>query len=498
MSCAEGPHLPRGFLVAETARRHPEAAAIVTAPHGESDAPPAVVTYRELDGATADAGSALLGSGLRPGDHVALRLPAEASYPILLMALVRAGLVAVPLSTRLPDAALPALLAQARCRRLIAHPPSPEEPAAPEPGVRRLDPAELLRPPPQVAPAALPGFDFARDATIVFTSGSTGRPKAALHSYASHWFSAAGSNRNIPLGPGDRWLLALPLWHVGGIAILFRAFLAGGAVALPAPGASIEQCLRELGVTHLSLVPTQLHRLLAEPAGPARLSRLKAALLGGSPMPPALVAEAVRRGVPLVTSYGLTEMSSQVTATAPGGPAAELRTSGRPLPYREIAVAPDGEILVRGATLFRGYLDGTRLDPARDAEGWFHTGDLGAIDAEGLLSVAGRKDAMFVSGGENIHPEQIEQELCRHPGIVEAVVVPVEDAEFGARPAAFVRGPGEAAPGGEELAAFLRASLPGFMVPRRYLRLPAEAGGLKRNRRELAELARRAEEAERL
>ena len=130
-------------------------------------------------------------------------------------------------------------------------------------------------------------------------------------------------------------------------------------------------------------------------------------------------------------------MSSQATASRPGDPPEALRTAGRPLAFRELSVAADGEILVRGRTLFRGYVEETGIRPARDASGWFHTGDLGRLDADGRLVVSGRRDTMFISGGENIHPEEIEREILRFPGVLEAIVAPVPDPEFGARPGGF-------------------------------------------------------------
>jgi O-succinylbenzoic acid--CoA ligase len=194
--------------------------------------------------------------------------------------------------------------------------------------------------------------------------------------------------------------------------------------------------------------------------------------------------------VRLVASYGSTEMSSQATATRPGEPPAALHTAGRPLAFRELALAADGEIMVRGRTLFRGYFEGGEVRPSRDAQGWFHTGDLGRLDADGRLIVVGRRDSMFISGGENIHPEEIEREILGFPGMLEAIVVPVPDPEFGARPAAFLRTADGALPDVAAVDRFLRGALPGFKVPRRYLPWPNLGEGVKPDRRALETLAR--------
>lgn len=492
MSCAE--LRARRFPLEIRARRTPRAPALLfrgPSPWGD----PAAVKGRELQSvawselaARVDGcARALVARGIAPGERVALLLPPGPAWPVLFLALLRAGATAVPVSLRLPAGAVPGLLAGVGCRRLVGDGPRP--PAGD--GIEAIDAAGLLR---DGGRGDLPLFDPAADATIVFTSGSTGVPKAALHSFDSHWSSAVGSNRNIPLRPGDRWLLSLPLWHVGGISVIFRCVGGGAAIALAGAGEPLADAIAGLGATHLSLVATQLHRLLRDGRGRAALRSLKAALLGGGPAPEALVGEAVRAGVPLVSSYGSTETASQATATRPGDPPEALRTAGRPLPFREIAIAGDGEILARGRTLFRGYVEGAAIRPARDAGGWFPTGDLGRIDAAGRLVVEGRRDAMFVSGGENIHPEEIEREILRVPGLLAAVVVPVPDAEFGARPAAFLRTADGSLPEAAAIDRALRGTLPGFKVPVRYLPWPEGEEGMKPDRRALAERARGADQ----
>jgi O-succinylbenzoic acid--CoA ligase len=167
----------------------------------------------------------------------------------------------------------------------------------------------------------------------------------------------------------------------------------------------------------------------------------------------------------------MTEMASQVTTTAPRASPAELSTSGRILPHRELRISQGGEILVRGDTLFLGYLGPDGTDPARDAEGWFHTGYLGTVGADGLLRVAGRRDNLFISGGENIQPEEIEHVLGEHPQIDEAIVVPVPDREWGQRPVAFIRGATKPPPAAE-IEVWLGERLPRYMVPVAFLPWP--------------------------
>jgi o-succinylbenzoate---CoA ligase len=463
------------------ARRSPDAPALVGA--GVS------LTYGELDLRVSASEARIRGLGLGVGDRVALHLPKSEGYFVLLLGLLRAGCVACLLSTRLSARGAAPLPDRTGCRALV----STSEEALEAATVRTLRPEDLL------AGGAASGGSrpsgelwIGRDqpTTIVFTSGSAGAPKAALHTFGNHYFSASGSSANIPLEPGDRWLHSLPLYHVGGLSILFRCLLSGATVALPEPGLPLGEAIVKSGATHVSLVSTQLLWLLREEGSAG--TELEAILLGGGPMPASLVDEAHARGLPIHTSYGLTEMASQVTTTPPGASREELRTSGRPLPHREVAVSGRGEILVRGETLFAGYLEGDSVHRPLDADGWFHTGDLGVLDENGYLGVRGRRDNLFVSGGENIQPEEIEEALSGLDGVQEAVVVPVPDPEFGARPVAFVLTV-EDVPDQETLTRALEEVLPRFKIPVAFYPWPDEAWGrgMKVDRSSLRERALR-------
>ena len=451
----------------------PDAAALV----GERG----IISYQDLDAQVS--GAALRLGGLEPGSRVALLLPKDERYVILLLALIRAGHVACPVSDRLPPKGVAQLLGRAACRALVSD--NEELLHTVDEIILRLRPKMVLEEEElsdRTQPIEIP---LERPATIISTSGSTGVPKAALHTFGNHYHNALGSNANIPLSPGDRWLHSLPLYHVGGLSILFRCLLSGTTVALPRKETSLGEAIVGLGVTHVSLVSTQLLGLLGEDVD---MGRLRAVLLGGGPVSASLVDEAVERGLPVHTSYGLTEMASQVTTTPPGASTEELHTSGRALPGREVSISKEGEILVRGNTLFAGYVEGGSLDRFFDENGWFHTGDLGELDEEGYLRVLGRKDNLFVSGGENIQPEEIEEAIAGLPGIEAAVVVPVPDPEFGHRPVAFVRMENGII---GDLAPELEKVLPRFKVPIAFHPWPEESGGMKVNRASFRERALR-------
>ena len=326
--------------------------------------------------------------------------------------------------------------------------------------------------------------DWAGDnflATIVYTSGSANHPKAAVHRLRHHLANAQGVMERFQIGPQDRWLLSLPLYHVSGLSIVFRCALARATLVLSEM--PLYDALVEHKATHTSLVSTQLLRLLEQSADGPIPPSLKAMIVGGGPVPRHALETARQRGWPVCTTYGLTEMGSMVTVS---DPRVHLDTAGGVLTGRALAFAPDGELLVQGDSLFAGYLVDGNIREAVDKDGWFHTRDIGRLDSNKNLVVLGRKDSMFISGGENIHPEEIERALCDLPGVTRAVVVPVPDAAFGARPVAFVQGGANAS----TLEALLARVLPKYMIPEiRSWPESVPQSGIKVPRRYFAELA---------
>lgn len=327
-------------------------------------------------------------------------------------------------------------------------------------------------------------------ATIIFTSGSSAQPKGVIHSYGNHYFSALGSNENITLCPGDKWLNPLPLHHVGGLSILFRTLLGGGAMILSQKSNSLVDEINYFRPTHISLVATQFQRLL-QAKNPVDWSNFKAILLGGSAIPPRLIGQAYEVKLPVFTSYGSTEMASQIATTRPNESLERLHSSGKLLKYRELMISTENEICVRGKTRCLGYLnpDGSRHMLANDT--WLPTRDLGYWDADGYLHLFGRKDNMFISGGENIQPEEIEMHLLSMNTIRQALVVPVSHPEFGYRPAAFIDAGDDPIPSLTEIREYLRGYLPKFKMPDAVFPWPAAdiSRGIKVNRQKLIAIA---------
>jgi len=326
-----------------------------------------------------------------------------------------------------------------------------------------------------------------RLSTVTFTSGSSGSARPILHLLRHHYYSATGSNANLSVEPGDRWLLSLPLFHVSGLSIMFRCLFGGGAMVLADRSVGMtEQIIRDK-ITHLSLVPTQLVQLLRDDLVSEIADQLKVILVGGGPIPGHLLDNARRNGLNVYPTYGSTEMASQIATAGPGHENC-LKT----LTYRELKISDDGEILVRGQTLGWGQKSGANWNLLSSRSGWFHTGDVGQVDDIGCLSVTGRLDNMFISGGENIHPEQIETALTEIDGVDRAVVVPIEDDEFGHRPVAFVKMQNNSSvPNGDSLRSEFVSRLPHFMLPIEFFAWPEDYAnpGLKPDRAFFTKLA---------
>ncbi len=379
-------------------------------------------TYRECDAIVHNLCIFLENLGVRENQRVAFIAKASVKTVCLIFALFRLRAIACPLSFRIPN--VQPFIEQLGADHILDPESLPLEPRF-ESGSSSIDLDQL--------------------ATFLFTSGSSGVPKIACQSFGNHYYNAMGAIPPLQLEPTSRWHLSLPLFHVSGIAVLFRCFLRGAAVILDTDDQA----------THVSWVPTQLYRMLRVPI---QKHSLRCVLVGGAPVPPTLLDEANAAGLPVVATYGMTEMSSIITLS-----------DGKPLPFRTMKIEKDQEIWVGGETLFKGYWNGLTVVKA-DVDGWFPTKDLGRWT--GQLELIGRKDRQFISGGENIQPEEIERALCSLPGIRQATVLPIQDAEFGQRPVAFIDGEWTV----ETLREALTSRLPRFMHPVHVFPYPQEAG----------------------
>ncbi|MES2199403.1 MAG: AMP-binding protein [Chlamydiota bacterium] len=375
--------------------------------------------------------------GIFTGSRVAFVANSNLSCIITILSLFLLKATPCPLSFRLPKEALPSLLEKARISFFID-----------------IKSSYLQK---------LPSQDSLPPAILLYTSGSSGHPKLVSLDFSHFMESALGSAPFLDLNLGT-WLLSVPLFHVSGLSILFRCLTTTSTILL-APFFSPLSSL----ASHLSLVPTQLQRLLENTQ---HFPSLRCLLLGGAPISEALLQKAILKKLPVRTTYGLTETASQVTMSLPSDSLSPLHL-GKPLPGRELMIDETGEILVRGKTLFSGYDLGSKPVLPLTQAGWFSTGDLGALTKEGHLLYKGRKDNLFISGGENIHPEEIEKVLNTIPDIIASVVIPIDDLEYGKRPVAFLH-TNSSLPSKEALQEALSLKLPKFCIPIHFFPFPED------------------------
>ena len=437
-------------------------------------------TYTRLNREVAGVCARLDAAGVRPGERVGVLLGNVPLYVALVHALIRMRAVIVPLNLRLRPVELGDQVRRAELAWLV-HAPDRGETVQGLLAGDRLISAEALSGSGFDREGAWEGrpIDLADDWGLLFTSGTTGTPRGAVISLAAMHAGAVASAFRLGTLPDDRWLLVMPLYHIGGLAIVFRCCLYGTTVVLQDgfdPEAAWSALARDR-VSLLSVVPTMLRRLIAHAPDRKPPVALRLALVGGAAAPEELVVEALGQGWPLALTYGLTEAVSQVATATTESVRRNPASVGRPLmgtrvrigapgacefPRFDFPPGEPGEIYVAGPNLMRGYLGESPIG------GWLATGDIGFLDADGDLTILQRRTDLIVSGGENVYPAEIERVLASHAGIRESCVVGIEDDEWGQRPAAVVvrRDPALTA---AEIDVYLRQRMAGYKLPGRIL-----------------------------
>lgn len=398
-----------------------------------------------------------------------------------LVACHRLGAVLLPLNWRLAAPELAALLRHAGAGHLLG---------TPEAEAQALEVLARVR----LTPGPASGVQ-AGDLLLVYTSGTTGEPKGAMHTAAGLQANALAAVAVQGLTPQDRVLSVLPLFHVGGLCIQTLPALAIGARVslLPRfePGAWFD-AVEQWGPSSSLLVPAVMKALIEHPRwATADLSSLRFVNSGSQIVPRALIEAFHARGVPVAQVYGATETGPVSIALHPSEARQHVGMAGRPAPGVQVRLGVDGEVLLKAPNLMRGYH--RSADRGFDAEGWFHTGDLAVMHEDGensgFYELVGRSKELIISGGENIHPVEIEQLVAAQPGVADCAVVGLPDERWGEVPVlAVVPRPG-ARVDTEALLSALAARLARFKLPRRVVLvdvLPRTALG-KLQRRALAQ-----------
>lgn len=382
------------------------------------------ITYAELARAAEEGCRGLSALGVAPGDRVALEIEDPLDFALALHACLLGGSPAVPIDLRLGERERATRRRGARVT------------------VRELPPTNRT----ESGPAPSATWPESRVATVMHTSGTTADPKLVELTYGNWQASAQASAAALGLDPAERWLCPMPLVHVGGLSILVRSLIYRTTAVLHRRF-DTESVMGELSdpsrrITMVSLVPTMLRRLLD--AGLRRPPSLRWALVGGAPVPDALVERSAEAGVPVAPTYGMTEACSQ------------LFTFGQPLTGVELQLVDD-EVWVRGPMIAPGMVD---------EQGWLRTGDEGRLDERGRLEIVGRRSDTIITGGENVAPQEVEAVLMTHPQVADAAVIGRPHPEWGQAVVALVVPRNGTRLNGDDLRAHCRGRLAGFKVPK--------------------------------
>lgn len=436
-------------------------------------------TYQEFDQWAAAIATYLAADHqVTKGDRVAFLGLNDPAMIALLFACARLGAILVPLNWRLAKAELGFILQDAAPTVLFRSEEFAETGDAIWPAVLPVSVLNDCKASSKVAPNS---GTLGDDLLIVYTSGTTGRPKGAVLSQKALLANAEGSLHMHQMTRHDRVLVVLPLFHVGGLNIsLTPALFAGGTVLLHSKFDPVEtiRAAAQFQPHILVLVPATMQAVMAQPEwGHGALSSLRMLTTGSMIVPLPLIKAYEDAGISVVQVYGSTETCPVAAYTVPGEGKSNPRSTGRAGCRSEVRImtsggapAPlgeDGEIEVKGDHVMRGYWNRPEETQAAFREGWYRTGDIGALDEAGNLYFKERSKHMIISGGENIYPAEIERVLAALPGIAECAVCGVPDPKWGEVPAAvLVPEAGSTPPSAETLDAALNAQLARFKHPK--------------------------------
>ena len=464
------------------------------------------VDYASLVSRAVETAERLGALGVESGDLVAVLAPPSAAGVALIHALLDQRIILLPLNGRLSERELRDALERTRARFLIVARGVDDAKAirlSESVGCGLIDFSSddvLLQRSPDLlkvrSPRVTESDEHTQDrarrigegaALVLQTSGTGGRPKAAVLTFENLIASAEASAEMLGADEEGRWLLCMPLFHIGGLSILIRSALFGSSVVLHErfDAERVARSLDEDRVTRVSFVATMLAKVIAARGDRRAPESLELVLLGGGPASQDLLSRARDLHYPIAPTYGLTEAASQVATRPPSAPvASETDLSGglEALPGVEIRIADadgkrvgagvDGEIQLRGPILMKAYLDDLEATSRVLREGWFSTGDVGRLDLKGHLRVLDRRSDLILSGGENIYPAEVESVLTAHPDIEDAAVIGIPNKEYGASPVAYVVLHPNTELNPASLNSFCRDRLAAYKVPIDFIAIP--------------------------
>jgi fatty-acyl-CoA synthase len=456
-----------GDLLAERARLTPGKLALVAVETGER------LTYAELNERAERAAGAVVASGVGPGDRYGILLHNSIDFLALFFAAAKCGAIVVPLSTRATPHELGQIVADC--------------------GMSVLFTSEAFTELPSCQVAKLPALTSSNPATpqpsnpnaeaiycLLYTSGTTGKPKGVMIPRRQLWWNGYNTAVNWGLREDDVSPIYTPLYHAGGVAaFLIPIFTVGGTIVLHRgfDPAEVWRSIEQEKATVVLGVPTTLKMLMESPEFlTADMRHIRWFISGGAPLPHYIIDAYQKRGIEMKQGYGMTEAGVNCFSMTVEDSRRKAGSIGKPMMFTEVRVAGEngsdmpagevGEMWIRGPHVSLGYwnnIEATRA--AFDDDGWLHTGDLARRDDEGFFYIAGRKKEMFISGGVNVYPAEIEAALVSHPDVADAAVIPVADEKWGEVAVAFVVGGASTT----DLDAWLAARISKFKLPKRYI-----------------------------
>jgi len=461
-----------GDLLAERARLTPDRVALIVAETGER------LTFDALNARVDHAAAAVIDAGVAPGDRYGILFHNSVEFLALFFAAGRCGAIVVPLSTRATLHELNQIVADCAMTVLFHGP-----------GVGELPPCRVA-----VLPEFRSGHETTEQGTVesdpekpwclLYTSGTTGKPKGVMIPKRQLYWNGYNTAVNWGLREDDISPIYTPLYHAGGVAaFLIPIFTVGGAIVLHRSfdAAGVCQAIERERCTVVLGVPTTLKMIMDVPEfATADFSHVRWFISGGAPLPHYIIDAYQKRGLEMKQGYGMTEVGVNCFSMTVEDARRKPGSIGKPMLFTEVRVVSEdgdeqpandvGEMWIRGPHVSLGYWNNAEATrEAFDADGWLHTGDLARRDEEGFFYIAGRRKEMFISGGVNVYPAEIEAALVAHPRVADAAVMAIPDETWGEVAVAFVVGQA----GDEELNAHLLERIARFKLPKRYIFLDA-------------------------
>jgi fatty-acyl-CoA synthase len=447
-----------GDLLAERARITPDRVALISVETGER------LTYAQINDRANGAAAMLLDAGVAPGDRAGLFAQNSVDFIAVFFGALRAGIIVVPLSTRATAHELSIIAADCGMKILFHDGSAPDVDGV---TLAKIDIIPTTRP-------LVTARDPESIGCLLYTSGTTGKPKGVMIPHRQLLWNGYSTITNWGLREDDIAPIFTPLYHAGGVAVfLIPLFLAGGTIVLHRgfDAAEVWDTIERERCTIVLGVPTIWKMLLDAPQfATVDLRHVRWFISGGAPLPAFLIDAYQQRGVTLKQGYGLTEVGVNCFTMTIEDARKKPGSIGRPMMFTDVRLVDDagndadtGEMWIRGPHVSNGYWNNPSATAEAYVDGWFHTGDVARRDADGYFFIAGRRKEMFISGGVNVYPAEVEAELLQHPKVSDAAVIAIADDTWGEVGVAFVVAPDV------DLTAFLSTRLSRYKIPRRFI-----------------------------